>query len=76
MRLRYWIYAETEVLVSRNGGPFEPYTTREHLIFEKPAQEVAQAMIFIDGERRICVDTAHVFRYEWDGSQGLCQACG
>jgi hypothetical protein len=76
MRVRYWIRAETEVLLSRNGGQFAPHTTKENLIFDQPAQEVAQAMVFVDGDTRICVDVAHVFKYEWDGTQGHCRPCG
>ena len=76
MRLRYWIRPETDVLVSRDGGPFEPHTIAHDLIFEQPAQEIDQAMIFVNGTTRLCVDKANVFKYEWDGTQGHCRPCG
>ena len=53
-------------LVSRNGGAFEPYFSTHNLIFEQPSEVTGHAMILTNGTRRIYIDKAHVWRYEWN----------
>ena len=75
MNVRFWIQPGTVAAVSRHGWQFEPYTTKDNLIFEQPAEETDDAMIFQRGTWRIRVARADVRRYVWDGSRGHYRPC-
>jgi len=76
MKVRYWIEPDVSAAVSKDGGPFEPYTTYRDLLFDSPAEETADTFVFSDHGWRIRVAKADVWRYWWDGTQEHSERCG
>ena len=76
MNVRYWIPPDTATLISRCGGPFEPFTTDKALIFGQTTAESADEFTFTGNGWQLQVAKALVWRHQWGEYEGAGRARG